>query len=323
MEQYILTATGIIVSVGLFLLSYKQTIGARKERASAANMMLERTLLRRVVQEGYIPLPQDIETLIDGLARDHRVKEGDLVSSSQMLNTLYTRIATSDLIHSDQRAEILERLGHGIARFELAPIPEEKIQIQQAENHFINKNWILTAFLGVIASILGTLVSVYPTLPSLKGLFNVGTIGIFVASLGIISAIAFLRRIRDRTEQTSWRNVLKRTLDFEKEVIKVFRLFDIKLIISSHNSDYDFKFYDDGGNLILLKVKGWSQEVPIDLQKQIIDRLRNAVEIEKAFSAWVIVKDESAIPQGIPHNSRVWFYELNDIHTKFAMSRIA
>jgi hypothetical protein len=53
------TVLGAAVSVGLFLIGYRQTVGARRERAKAASVELERTLLKRVLLEGYDPSIRD------------------------------------------------------------------------------------------------------------------------------------------------------------------------------------------------------------------------------------------------------------------------
>lgn len=55
MDGYIQTAIGVLVSVVFFVIGYRQTIGARKERAAAANRAVYKALLRRLVLESYSP----------------------------------------------------------------------------------------------------------------------------------------------------------------------------------------------------------------------------------------------------------------------------
>lgn len=93
-----LAILGIVVSLVLFLVGYRQTVGAKKERIAACNAEVEKILLRRIVLEGYTPTRLDLERLMDGKARDLRVSSDDLLSVGQVLNTLYTRIVESDLI---------------------------------------------------------------------------------------------------------------------------------------------------------------------------------------------------------------------------------
>lgn len=53
MEEYILSISGIIVSIILYLLGYRQTIGAKKERIRTVNKEVEKVLIRRIVNESY------------------------------------------------------------------------------------------------------------------------------------------------------------------------------------------------------------------------------------------------------------------------------
>jgi len=62
---------GIAVSVVLFLIGYRQTVGAKKERVAAADSEIEKILVRRIVLEGYVLKTADIERLAEGKARDN------------------------------------------------------------------------------------------------------------------------------------------------------------------------------------------------------------------------------------------------------------
>ena len=98
MGEYILGIAGIAVSVGLFFLGYRQTIGARKERTRSANEEIEKILVRRIVLEEYAPRVEDIARLIDGKARDFHVRPMDLLSEGQLLNNIFTRVVETDFI---------------------------------------------------------------------------------------------------------------------------------------------------------------------------------------------------------------------------------
>lgn len=80
MEAYFQTGLGIFVSVFLFLLGYRQTIGARRERVKNANNTIIETILRRLIIEKYKPTKPDIGKLIEGKARDYKVKTRDLLN---------------------------------------------------------------------------------------------------------------------------------------------------------------------------------------------------------------------------------------------------
>lgn len=86
------SVVGIVVSVGLFLIAYRQTVGAKRERTVSTNQEVEKVLVRRVVLESYIPDVNAITWLLEGKARDFRVRPSDLLAEEQVLNSIFTRI---------------------------------------------------------------------------------------------------------------------------------------------------------------------------------------------------------------------------------------
>ena len=154
MVNYLFGGLGIAVSVGLFLVAYRQTIGARKERIAAANSELERILVRRIVLEKYIPNETDISRLIEGKARDYRVRSTELLSEAQVLTTVYTRIMESDLIPADQRDEILGRIAPVLSESERAPVQEEALQEVTSSQRRFRTTQAVLALSAVLASVV-------------------------------------------------------------------------------------------------------------------------------------------------------------------------
>src|ERR1043165_6787136 len=109
---------GIGLAVFLFLIGYRQTVGARKERVRASNVDVQKILLRRVVLERYAPNVADIARIIEGKAREFRVRPDDLLSEEQILNGLYTSVVESDLIPPEQRREAIDRISQAFAEAE-------------------------------------------------------------------------------------------------------------------------------------------------------------------------------------------------------------
>ena len=112
MDGYTQTAIGIFVSIVLFLLGYRQTIGARKEREKAANTSVHRAIMRRMVLEDYQSSLADISRILEGKAREFQVSSLNLLSEDQVLNQLYTAVFDNDLIVPPQRVELEKRLDH-------------------------------------------------------------------------------------------------------------------------------------------------------------------------------------------------------------------
>ncbi|CAA9380751.1 MAG: hypothetical protein AVDCRST_MAG93-9155 [uncultured Chloroflexia bacterium] len=169
MGDYILGIAGIVLSVVLFLVGYRQTVGAKRERVNAANAEVERIIVRRIFSDSYTLRLTDVSRILEGKARDFRVRTSDLLTESQMLAVVYTRIMESDFIAEEQRGPILERImpvvnesedasAKELRNMEVVPAPQGRIWITTA----------LTAIMGVAASVLGTLVAFLPNLRDLR-----------------------------------------------------------------------------------------------------------------------------------------------------------
>jgi len=163
MEDYLLSILGIAISIILFFIGYRETIGAKKERIKSANSEVEKILVRRIVLEAYTPKPIDISRLLEGKSRDFKVKAGDMLSESGILNCIYTRIIETDLIAQEQREEILSRIIPILEEAEGAPIQEQKVMdfpSEQRKKH-LYQNAVPFA-IGIIASLIGGLVTIFP-----------------------------------------------------------------------------------------------------------------------------------------------------------------
>ena len=99
----VLAVLGTTVSIFLFLVAHRQTVGARQERVRSANHEIEKLLVRRVVLEDFSPTQEEITRLIDTKARDFRIRPTDLLSDIQIMNNIYTRIVESDFLLHEQR----------------------------------------------------------------------------------------------------------------------------------------------------------------------------------------------------------------------------
>ena len=67
MEGYLQTGVGILVSLILFVIGYRQTIGAKKERSKNANISIIRTIMRRMVLEDYCSGQLILATVLESL----------------------------------------------------------------------------------------------------------------------------------------------------------------------------------------------------------------------------------------------------------------
>ena len=290
-----LAALGIAVSVGLFLFGYRRTEGARKVRVTAANVDLERILVRRIVVDKYIPKEIDISRLTEGKARDHRVRATDLLSTDQLLNAAYTRVVESDLIPSDQREEILNRIEPVLAQSEAKPVQEETLEEIAASRRISRARDASVFAMAASATVLGALVSVAPEISTLgteileSSEFLLVSAATAVASLALISFIYIATRLRTRQEERSKPSGLSRYLALEGQVRETLQHFGAIKSSSSRYIDYLFDFKD---RLFAIEIKAWPENVPRTIISRTVERLRQAAE-QTGAAETIIVTLES------------------------------
>lgn len=303
------TLVGIAASVFLFLLSYRQTIGAKKERVRIANNEIQQTIVKRIILESYTPNVADLSRLIDGKARDYRVKANDLMSITQILNTVFTRIIESDLIASDQREKILERLNPIIVTVEESPIKEAEIIEIKPTIELTSQRMLPPLIIGIIASTIGALLSILPySQEETLQLLSNEIIIVFALSISIIALISIMFKIKESQEETNKSSILENSLEFENEVGRLIEKFEVLKPRPYHDQPYEsgYDYYIEiKGEGIIIEVKNWSKRFPINILQVTIDRLQRVLKSEENVKKAIIVTKNSInypseVLQGIP-----------------------
>ncbi|AKM33332.3 hypothetical protein AB870_24370 (plasmid) [Pandoraea faecigallinarum] len=91
--------------------------------------------MRRRILEKYEPVRLDIERLLEGESREFRLLTRDLRSVAQVLNALYARIVESDLLPSDERGAMVERILPALAESETKQVDVTKRDIRKYETN--------------------------------------------------------------------------------------------------------------------------------------------------------------------------------------------
>lgn len=212
--QVLIGIVGVAVSVGLYLLGYSKTIGAYKERVHSANNSIETMLIRRNILESYIPSLEDVSRVIEANSRDYKVRQRDLWSESQVLNTIVTRIMGNDFIRPKLRREIVSRLSSLFVTAEEKPVQE--LTLVEAQPRPTVRWVFLSIAMGIVASIIGALFYIIPT----NNLISWPVAGVFVASLVLIFTLFAMTTAREGQEEPSADKAARSAIDFEREVGK-------------------------------------------------------------------------------------------------------
>lgn len=321
METYLLTFLGILVSVGLFLLGYRQTVGAYKERVRTANTDLEKLLLKRIVLESYQPTTEDLSRLINGKALDHRVKTRDLLSEIQLLEILFTRIIESDFVTPSQRNEILKRLSPALFKAEEVPVEEIRVaEIPSLRKRLYSRN-IIPVIMALFASIVGTLVTLLPELFETTKLLTPSVLVVFGASLIAIIIIFLIYRLKESQQEISSETALQSVMDFEQEVTGVLKKLGITSELSRPNSGFDFMTMM-GGKKILLEVKSWSHRAPISIIRHLVARLREAIKAYGADEAIIITKAPVELPSDLLRDTGIRIMSLREFRNYMVHGKV-
>jgi len=110
MNMSTLILISVVVAVILLFFAYRQTIGAKMIRVRLANEDLETILMKRVVLEGYQPSAEGLTRIISGKAREYNLKRSDMMTESQLLDVIFTKVIESDLITQELRSDLIKRL---------------------------------------------------------------------------------------------------------------------------------------------------------------------------------------------------------------------
>jgi len=304
MEAYIQTFIGVLVSIILFMAGYRQTVGAKKERVRAAITDIEKTLLRRIVLDAYKPTINEIVRLTEGKARDYKVRVSDLLTPSQVLGMLFTRVVETDFVTPDQREKILERINPILLSIEQKPPEVELVQAESSVKRSTFRQWMLS-LMAVTTSIIGTLVSISLYRPANLDInYAQVIILVFGVSVAFISTFILLQRIKEKQEEPLSISPNDYGLQFEREVVKIINSLGIGISapIGQRNRGFDF-MVKVGNRKIIIEVKAWSRRPPLVFIRQTLNRLQLALKNTGANEAILVMKEDFGFLDNIKENN--------------------
>ena len=319
-DNFTLGMIGIAVSVSLYLLGYRRVFGAKKERISLCNSEIEKILVRRIVLEQYTPKTEDITRLIDGKARDFRVRPTELLSESQLLNNIFTRVVETDFISKEQRDEVLNRLTP------IIEIAEERPDFEETEEGlYLEKDRMRIVAIGIMAIFATTIGTFIVSVPTLR---EAGTeivkvipflLATATASLLAISFIMLLNRIREKQQEVpSKSSAIASFVEFERDVIKIFDKSGLNPHLAGpkdHGFDFILKL---GKKKVLVEVKAWKSPIPTRMVMMVLDVLRGAMSREGADEAILVTRATVNLPEKISEYGHIKILTLRELRNYLA-----
>ncbi len=293
MNVYIQTGLGILVSLLLFLIGYRQTIGAKKERTKNANHSVHRAILRRMVTEEYTPKYKDITRVIEGKAREFQISSNDLNSEEQILNGLYTAVFDSELISSSQRILIEEKLNSVFAEIEEEPIKTSYSDFQQMTFEK-RKRFDNVGLMVMTTSILGAVVSLlfkYLQTNSFQIEWLLSGAGVLVASIALLTTISVFKKGKESGETPSKRTAQIASSEFENDVMKALEKLNVKYSVEPNigNLRPDFLIESDNDKIVI-EAKAWGELIPLSQIRRTTDYLNKLSGIDGIKQVFLVTK---------------------------------
>lgn len=298
MDGYIQTGIGVLVSVVLFLIGYRQTIGARRERMLSANNSIYKALIRRLVLEDYSPKINELELLIEGKAHAFKVQPSSLHSNEQLLTRTFAEIFDNDFIAPEKRVEIESRLTEAIDSLlkSRRKINENDIIKPELEK----RRRLLMFTLVILASLTGTVVSLFLIGDQIKFSSDERTLikqlipvlAAFIASVSLISGISIVKRVREAPEPELARiDVDSENALFEKQVAIAFSKLKIPFIIKPKIGLLrpDLVVNIDGKKVVA-EIKSWRTPPPFILASRVAKYVHEALRAGNFDAALVITR---------------------------------
>ena len=308
MDAYLSTGLGILISIILFLLTYQQTIGAKRVRANNANQDIHRSFMRRMVFEEYAPKFKDLTKIVEGKAREFKVSINDLLSEEQILNALFTEVFDSDLISPSQRVEIESRLNECLDRIEQESEEPGIIDFRQLSLEKKQKSENITLLVGT-ASLLGATCSLAYTFIETKT-FNteliLSGVGVLVASVAALAAISLILKSKVVVEQPSRRVAQIISSELENEVRKILEKEKIKYSISPRLGGMRPAFVlDMKGKKVVIDAKAWNNIVPLHQIRRTTDYLNELARTEGVDQVLLVTNKNTPLPLSHINNDTI------------------
>ncbi|EPT8343722.1 restriction endonuclease [Vibrio vulnificus] len=330
MEGYIQTGIGIAVSLFLFWLSYRQTIGAKKERTVNANKSLHRAIMRRIVLEEYVPKIKDLSRIREGKAREFNTSANDMLSEEQVLTSVYTEVFDSDLIPPSQRISIESRLDTVFAQLDNKRKQssfreyESLKDASDSKKHSLVVMSALVSAVGAVASMMFSYLQDPSSIAAENPQWLFSGVGVFVVSLTMITYLVFLRKEKDSFVLSNRSQSMLNALNFEIEVAKTIEKSGIQYTTEPRVGRFRPDFLLSLNNKkIAVEAKSWSDNIPLSIQANTVRKLEAMVEEEEIDSVFLVTK-KSQPSRGLSSgNSKVLVMSLQDFNNYLKNSRAA
>ncbi len=281
-QQLLIALLGIILSVVFFVVSYRNTIGAKKERVRTANREVADALLKCLIQEKIEPTRDELGRVLAGFARDRSLRSRDLYSVPEVLDGLYARVLSNDFIGTEERTRILEKLRSLVQAPTSPELSAQTIQNYVARTekrrHFPVALGILSAVAGSIsAAILNSWLDVGRPVPLGSGDDFIYVIMLFAASSSVLGAYVAFRRRRDAEEDPQFLRAPVSEAEIEMSVARM--LDEQGFVVAAYDKGpFDMLFANSHGRYLVDIKKSLRRHSHLKMKDLVVNLSKHVAE---------------------------------------------
>ena len=309
---------GIAVSVGTFSIVYKQTIGARKERAKNVINEINKILYRNLIFDRFIPTLEELNRILSSKILEYRIKESDLPAEIDFLNTLYTRLVEDEFIDLKIKNKLVSKIDEKINLEIKKLFAEEPIEDKKDRDKSF---FFVIILISIFAGMSAFLLPLYRfRIPS----FDVNNIAIIVITLVSMVIVLmftqniFRRKTKEIQESSPTKSRFKEMIEFENQIYRKLKNTGFEQIKRHFRFEKDEKkfmvdFYARKNELgYYIEVKHFKNLIPsFILQK--LNQISNEIkETDKKAKLILITKNKIIINERIKKHLGNWDYILDE-----------
>jgi hypothetical protein len=272
-----LGVVSVVLTVVFFIIGYRQTIGARKERARATNKDMVATLLRRfTLDSSFVINREGVGKLLTGAAIESRVKLGDLFNIDQLEAVLYTKIIEHDFLDESGRDQALGRLENSFKAVESTRLPLLEAPADESDSGFKIDGIIALSFLAAALGIVASLIVLPVVAPQLapRGLEIRSYFGEIVTSLALAvataTALSVFVKFRDANRTPGTAQNLESSAQLAERAFSRIARRTNKSFEESPDTWVDYKAEKNG--------EKWGIEFKYDINRYGLSRARQLVQ---------------------------------------------
>jgi hypothetical protein len=260
---------GIVLTIVFFVVGYRQTIGARKERAGAVNREVTEILLRRLLLDAkFNPNIDTVEQLLKGKALEHRVRLADIYPIDSIFLLLHSNVLGNDYVQFTQRQLILKKINKCLGELEASSKATSETLSKGARRRLRDGQFPVEIILGIASGLMAILVNLFATrifIGEISDKFKIEFLvpflgGLILVTLTVIVLVVAVR-LRDRTtpnKQTEFPPSVSESKDFE-----------LRFVHRLQREDIDFVFQNREIDLIVLRNEG---RVAVEIRYKILSK---------------------------------------------------